>query len=90
MRDFTTNKLVIDASLSAQDQLAALMANAMPEQILAFKFSVSTQQRIEALVEKKKATGLTHNEAEELDKYLTYDLLIGLAKARAYRRNSVQ
>ena len=77
------------ASLSAQNQIAALMANAMPEQILAFKFLPATQQRIEALVEKKKAVELTHEEAEELDKYLTYDLLIGLAKARAYQRNTV-
>lgn len=78
------------ASLSAQDQLAALMATAMPEQILAFKFSLPIQRRIEVLVEKKKGAILTHQEAEELDKYLTYDLLIGLAKAHAYTRSTTK
>ena len=71
--------------ISAQDQLAALMANAMPEQILSFKFSSSVQTRIEQLVAGKKLGNLLPNEQEELDKYLTYDLLIGLAKVRAYQ-----
>lgn len=42
------------ASLNAQDQIADLMADAMPQQILAFKFSHAIQLRIESLVEKKK------------------------------------
>ena len=78
---------IMVASLSAQDQLAALIANTMPEQIQAFKFSLPIQRHIELLVEKKKGASLTHQEAKELDKYLTYDLLIGLAKARAYTMN---
>jgi hypothetical protein len=73
------------ASLNAQDQIAALMADAMPQQILAFKFSSSIQTRIELLVEKKKDGLISDKEKEELDKYLTYDLLIGLAKARAFK-----
>ncbi len=73
------------ASLSAQDQLAALMADVMPEQILSFKFSVAIQARIEQLVDQKKAGVLPAAEQDELDKYLTYDLLIGLAKARAFQ-----
>jgi hypothetical protein len=73
------------ASLAAQDQLADLMADAMPRQILAFKFSPTTQQRIELLVEKKKSGALLVSEQAELEKYLMYDLLIGLAKARAFQ-----
>lgn len=73
------------ASISAQDQLATLIADAMPAQILHFKFSPTIQHRIEQLIEKKKNTSLSQEEAEELEKYLTYDLLIGLAKARAYK-----
>jgi hypothetical protein len=73
------------SSNSAQDQIATLMADVMPEQILHFKFSSTTQQRIELLVEKKKNAVITLNEADELEKYLMYDLLIGLAKARAYQ-----
>ena len=71
------------ASLSAQDQIAAFIADAMPEKILSFKFSPAIQQRIEMLVDKKKEGQITREEKEELDLYLAYDLLIGLAKARA-------
>lgn len=73
------------ASLSAQDQLAALMADAMPHQIMSFKFSAPVQERIERLIDQKKASTLSSAEQEELDKYLMYDLLIGLAKARAFQ-----
>ena len=73
------------ASLNAQGQIAALMADAMPQQILDFKFLPTIQERIEQLVEKKKDGFISLKETEELDKYLTYDLLIGLAKARAFK-----
>lgn len=73
------------ASNSAQDQIATLIANVMPEQILHFKFSSTIQSRIETLVEQKKASVLSVEEADELEKYLMYDLLVGLAKTRAYQ-----
>ena len=73
------------ASISAQDQIAAFIAEAMPEQILSFKYSTALQARIKELVERKKEQLISSVEAEELEKYLTYDLLIGLAKARAVK-----
>ncbi len=73
------------ASLSAQDQIAAFLADAIPEKILGFKFSPAIQRRIELLVDKKKEGHIGREEQEELDRYLAYDLLIGLAKARASR-----
>ena len=73
------------ASISAQDQIAAFIAEAMPEQILSFKYSSALQIRIVELVERKKNQIISSSEAEELEKYLTYDLLIGLAKARAVK-----
>lgn len=76
-------KTTMTASLSAQDQIAALMADAMPDKILAFKFAPTTQERIITLVNRKKDGILSASEKEELEKYLAYDLLIGLAKARA-------
>jgi hypothetical protein len=73
------------ASLDAQDQIAALLADAMPERILSFKFSDAIQERIQSLTDRKKIGTMTASEQEELDKYLLYDLLIGLAKARAVK-----
>lgn len=71
------------AFLSAQDQIAAFIANAMPEQILSFKFAAPIQKRIEELVNRKKDGIITQEEKSELERYLAYDHLIGLAKARA-------
>lgn len=76
------------ASLSAQDQIAAFLADAIPEKILAFKFAPSIQRRIEELVFCKKEGKISILESEELEKYLAYDLLIGLAKARASQQIS--
>ncbi len=77
------------ASLSAQDQIAALLADSIPDKILAFKFAPGIQQRIEVLVNKKKEGIIKPDEKDELDRYLAYDLLIGLAKARASKRSKV-
>jgi hypothetical protein len=74
------------ASILAQDQIADLMANAMPEQLIDFKFSNSIQQRINLLVDRKKNATISDTEKEELEKYLMYDLLIGLAKARSFKQ----
>lgn len=73
------------ASVLAQDQIASLMADIMPQQILSFKFSGDIQKRIFSLTTKRKKGIITSAESEELEKYLTYDLLIGLAKARAFQ-----
>jgi hypothetical protein len=73
----------MDILLSAQDQIAATIAASMPETILALKFSSSIQERVEVLINLKKENKLSATEKEELDKYLAYDLLIGLAKAKA-------
>ena len=73
------------AFVSAQEQIASLMADIMPQQILSFKFSNDLQRRIQLLTDMKKKGTIANQEAEELEKYLNYDLLIGLAKARAYQ-----
>ena len=74
------------ATISAQDQIANFIADTMPERILSFKFTASIQQRIEILVNRKKEGKITNIEREELERYLLYDNLIGLAKARASMR----
>ena len=70
---------------SAQDQIASLIAKNMPIQIMDFKFSEGIQNRVQKLVNNKKEGILTSSESKELDKLLAYDLLIGLAKSKAYK-----
>lgn len=62
----------------------------MPEKILTFKFAPAIQKRIALLVDKKKEGLLSAEEKHELEVYLAYDLLIGLAKARASRNAATQ
>jgi len=80
-----SNYFTMTAALSAQDQIAAFLADAIPEKILSFKFSPAIQRRIELLVGRKKEGIITREEVDELERYLSYDLLIGLAKARALK-----
>ncbi|HFA50299.1 MAG TPA: hypothetical protein ENJ95_14905 [Bacteroidetes bacterium] len=71
------------ATTAAQDQIATFIADAIPDRILAFKFSASVQKRIRVLVNKNKEGNISKEEKKELERYLLYDNLIGLAKARA-------
>lgn len=77
------------ASISAQDQIANFLAEAIPEKILAFKFDDPFRNASKNWCTEKEGT-VTSAENEELECYLAYDLLIGLAKARAsmYVENS--
>lgn len=77
------------ASLAAQDQIAEMLADLIPDKILNFKFALPIQERIQDLVQRKKDGTITPPELEELNKYLIYDLLIGLAKARALQSQSL-
>jgi hypothetical protein len=78
------------ATIAAQDQIANFLADAIPERILAFKFSASIQKRIAVLVQRKKEGVISDADHAELERYLLYDNLIGLAKARAMVRISKQ
>ncbi len=57
----------------------------MPKQILSFKFTKELQNRVQQLVNRKKDGTISIPELEELKKLLSYDLLIGLAKSKAYK-----
>lgn len=70
---------------SDQEQIAILITKNMPKQILSFKFTEELQIRIQHLVDRKKESNISISESKELDKYLSYDLLIGLAKSKAYK-----
>jgi hypothetical protein len=63
--------------------IAGSLAQMAPEKVVALKAPPYLSERVEALTERKKRGTLSEGEAIELERYLSLDLLINLAKARA-------
>lgn len=70
-------------NLLAYEEVAHFIAELDPNKLLTLKPSATVQARVEALIEKKKETGLSHEEQYELDRYLALEHLISLAKIHA-------
>lgn len=75
-------------STSVYDEVAAFMADMNPAKVIAFKPSAENQQRLDYLLDKQKANGLTVDEKSELQHYLILNRIIGFAKARALQATS--
>ncbi len=71
--------------MEAFGDIAEILAELAPSKIVELKASEAMSQRVEELVNKKKEEQLSEEEAVELERYLSLDLLITLAKARAKR-----
>lgn len=69
--------------LEAYDSLAEVLAKLDPKKILEIQASVQLSKEIETLVLKKKEGQISEEERIELERYLSLDLLVNLAKARA-------
>lgn len=67
----------------AIDELAELVANKMPVEVLSFSPSEEVAARVEGLVFKEKTEGLTKEEKEELDTYMILEQIIRSIKAKA-------
>lgn len=65
------------------DEVASFLAQAAPEQVLAFRPSAGTQQRYDDLVWKKKELTLTQEESAELEHYFMLEHIFRLVKIRA-------
>lgn len=63
--------------------IADVIAKIAPSKIVELRPSTSMQVRVNELIQKKKKAKITTEEAVELERYLSLDLLITLAKARA-------
>jgi len=72
------------------DTVADFIAGMNPQRVLEFRATPEMQERLEELIEKEKAEGLTAAEKDELDHYVVLERLIRLAKARALYRLSQQ
>lgn len=65
------------------DDLINFMANMAPEQVLAFRPSEATIQRVQWLLGQEKSGNITAEEQDELEQYLLQEDLMVIAKARA-------
>ncbi len=69
-----------------ENQIVALLASRPePDQVLAISPSPELQTRVSTLLMRNKQGMLTRQEETELERYLTLEHLVRLAKAHAYR-----
>lgn len=76
--------------LKAYEELIDFIAaGTTPDNIVAFRPSEETKQRVADLLRREKTTGLTSDELSELDRYMQLEHLMRLAKARARKYLSI-
>lgn len=69
------------------DPMVDFIVSGMPaEKIIAFRPPISSMNRLEKLIAKKKQEELTKEEASELDYHLFLEHIFRLAKARARKK----
>ncbi len=66
-----------------------IAAGTTPDNIVAFRPSEETKQRVADLLRREKTTGLTPDETSELERYMQLEHLMRLAKARARKYLSI-
>ena len=71
---------------SVYDELAFFLANLSPRKVLAYKASTKSQERATILLEKNSSTGLTAEENAEMERYMTVEHIVRLAKAKATQK----
>jgi len=71
--------------MNAYDELVEVIAaGPAAERIVQFRASEENQQRVADLLDREKNATLTPQETAELDRYLQFEHLVRLAKARAH------
>lgn len=76
------------AGYSQDDQeiMALLVSQPSPAQVLAIHPSSRLQTRVSDLLQRSKTSALSPQETTELERYLTLEHLVRLAKAHAYQQ----
>lgn len=69
--------------IEAFGDIAGILAQMAPEKVAVMKAPTNLDERVKVLVAQKKQAPLSEEETVELERYLSLDLLINLAKARA-------
>jgi hypothetical protein len=71
---------------SVYDELAYFLASLSPRKILQYKVSPKAQTRVNELLLKNKAEGLSTEENEEMERYATLEYIIRLAKSKSLQQ----
>jgi hypothetical protein len=64
---------------------ADFIAGLSPEKLLGYYAPPKMQHRVELLIAKKKDGKITEDETREMEKYLLFEHIVRLAKARALK-----
>jgi hypothetical protein len=75
---------------SVYDELAIFLANLSPRKVLAYQSSLKSQHRVTFLLEKNTKLGLTADENAEMERYMTVEHIVRLAKTKAIQKLNIQ
>jgi hypothetical protein len=68
---------------TAYDEIVDFIATSNPVAVAAFEASQATKDRVADLIHREKTIGLNSKESSELQRYLSLEHIMRLAKARA-------
>ncbi len=66
------------------EELVEFIARLSPQEVINFRPSQASQERLETLLQRRRDSRLTPEEEEELQNYLVVEHLFRLAKAKAH------
>jgi hypothetical protein len=90
-RGFRELQMERTGSAQAIDEIIAVLASQpTPEEILALHPSPQLQARVSELLAGSKNGKLSHSEEIELERYLTIEHLVRMAKSHAYQQLATQ
>jgi hypothetical protein len=71
---------------SVYDELAHFLASLSPRRVLAYKASPKAQLRVNQLLDKNNTLGLSAEENAEMERHMTVEHIVRLAKATALQK----
>ncbi len=81
---------MIAENLSIFDELAYFLASLSPKKVLTYRASPKAQERVTFLINKNKISELSAAENEEMERYMVFEHIIQLAKAKAIQKLNIQ
>ncbi len=73
-------------SIAYSEFVDFIVSGHSPSEIIAFEPSAKAKERVALLISQEKTTGLSRDEAAELDHYMHIEHIMRLAKARAQQQ----